>query len=45
MKEEMYYGGERFKRLPPPTVPGLKWLISLMENAHILDHGRKRRKT
>jgi hypothetical protein len=44
-KEEMRQGGERLKRLPPPTVSGLKWLISLTENAHILDHGRKRRKT
>src|SRR5579859_6415597 len=44
-REEISYGGERFKRLPPPNVQGLKQLMSLTENVHILDHERKRRKT
>jgi hypothetical protein len=44
-REEVEQGGESFRRLFPPSISGLKRLITLVENAYILDHGRKRRKT
>jgi hypothetical protein len=36
---------ERFARLPKPDAKGFKTLIKLAQNAHVIDHSRRRRPT
>jgi len=44
-EKEMNQSHARFRRLPNPTTNSVKKLVKLAGYAHVLDHGRRRRKT